>query len=292
MSSNRTSRRATRARRIGIVGGLTAVVGLVSTSLAHDFWVIPDMFAFAGDATIHASGRSGTRFPAGSAVQPARVADARVIGASSETKITEMAVEGNSLRLHQKPASAGQYVIAVSLAPRTTRATGEGLLRFLRLEGGAAEAARIEKEHAFGAADSLVYTSTSYAFAIVQVGSSGPRAFAKSTGIPLEFIPVNDPSHLHQGDTLHVKIVGAGKPVPNIGIFAGWAIDTTAGPAQQQPDNSIPLTADANGVAHVPLTKAGPWNLRAAFVSRRAGGSPNEWEVSRSTYVFGVGATH
>ena len=80
-----------------------------------------------------------------------------------------------------------------------------------------------------------------------------------STGIPLEFVPVNDPSHLHEGDTLHVRIVGQGKPVPGIGIFAGPAADTTAAaPAAGAPQStSLSLTADGNGVVHLLLTKAG-----------------------------------
>jgi uncharacterized GH25 family protein len=294
MQSNVPSSRppTARARAIGVIGGLAAIVTLASVAAAHDFWIIPDLFAFAGDATINVRGRAGTRFPAGSAVQADRVTAARVIGATSEMKITEMAVEGSSLRLHQKPSAAGQYLVAVALAPRTTRATPAGLLRFLRAEGGASEAARLEQANAFAGQDSVMYTAGSYAFTIVQVGSGGPRAFSKSAGFPLEFMPINDPSHLHQGDTLHVRVVGGGKPVPNIGVFAGWAIDTTAGAPQQQPDNSLTLSADANGVVHLPLTRAGAWNLRAAFVSRRAGGAANEWDVARSTYVFGVGGHH
>ncbi|NUQ10751.1 MAG: DUF4198 domain-containing protein [Gemmatimonadaceae bacterium] len=281
-------RPATLGRRVSQVGFLCGaiVLGAVSTTFAHDFWIIPDLFAVPGDATIHVSGRSGTRFPNGSAVEPARVSDARVIGASTEMKITEMAVEGTSLRLHQKPTSPGQYLIAVALTPRTTRATPAGLLRFLRLEGGASEAARLEKANAFAGQDSISYTSGSFAFSIVQFGSGGPRAFSTSAGFPLEFVPVNDPAHVHLGDTLHVKIVGAGKPVPDVGVFAGPAADSGA----TSPD--LTLTADANGVVHVPLSKEGAWNLRAAFVYRRPGAAPNEWDVARSTYVFGVSSRH
>ncbi|HEX9564506.1 MAG TPA: DUF4198 domain-containing protein [Gemmatimonadaceae bacterium] len=281
---------ATRSYRVPLMCGV-ALVTLVSTSAAHDFWIIPDLFAVAGDATIHVSGRSGTRFPTGTAVQPARVTDARVIGANAEMKITQMAVEGNSLRLHQKPAAAGQYLIAVALMPRTTRSTPAGLLRFLRLEGGASEAARLERENAFAGQNSVVYTSGSYAFTVVEVGDGGPRAYSKSAGFTLEFTPVNDPAHLHLGDTLHVKVVGAGKPVPNIGVLAGPAVDTSATATAQQAV-SLTLSADANGVVHLPLTKAGAWNIRAAFDYRRPGGAANEWEVARSTYVSGVGARH
>lgn len=285
---NRWARRAC----IAAVPTLLATVGLVSTAAAHDFWIIPDIFTAPNDAALHFSGRAGTRFPAGTAVQPNRVADARLIGASSQTKITEMSVEGTSLRLHQKPPAAGQYIVAVTLTSNPTRSTAAGMLRFLKGEGGAAEAGRLEHENALAGQDSLVYHATSYAEAIVEVGRGGPRAFATSSGLPLEFVPVNDPSHLHEGDTLHVKVVGLGKSIPNVGIFAGPAADTSAGAAGGGANTSLSLLADNAGVVHLPLTKAGAWNLRAAYVSKGPGGAANEWTISRTTYVFGVSAKH
>ncbi|MEX2282055.1 MAG: DUF4198 domain-containing protein [Gemmatimonadota bacterium] len=274
-----------------LAAGAAAVVALltiVSTALAHDFWIIPDLFSIAANETIHANGRSGTRFPAGSAVQPTRIADARVIGASSEARITEMSVEGGSLRLHQKPAAAGQYLIAVALqSGRLTRAAPAGLIRFLRAEGGAAEAARLERANAFAGMDSISYQSTSYAATTVQVGRGGPRAFNKTAGFLLEFVPVNDPWQLHVGDTLHIKLLGGGTPVASIGIDATPAADTTAG-ATGPAAGAVSLTADANGVVHLSLTKSGPWLLRSAFVRRKPNGTANEFEVARTTYVISV----
>lgn len=294
----RPTRRSKRTRH-ALIPAIIATLAVVSSAAAHDFWIIPDLFNFAGDSTIHLSGRAGTRFPTGTPVQPTRVADARMIGASSEVKITQMSVEGTSLRLHLKAPEAGQYVFAVTLTSNPTRSTAAGMLRFLRAEGGAAEAARLEGANALAGQDSLVYQATSYATTVVEVGRGGPRAFSVSAGLPLEFVPVNDPGHLHLGDTLHVKVVGGGNPVANIGVYAGPAIDTTvtapvAGTTSAAErtggaaNTSLSLNADANGVLHLPLTKAGAWNLRAAYVSRRNGGAANEWEIARTTYVFGV----
>lgn len=268
----------------------TAVMTLaaVSTAVAHDFWVIPDLFASTGDATLQVSGRSGTRFPAGSAVQPERVADAQLIGVSGRTRLTDLSVAGTALRIRQKPPAAGQYLVAVALTPRPTRSTPAGLMRFLRAEGGSAEAARLERE-GIVTGDSIVFYGTSYASTHVQVGQGGPRAYQLTAGYLLDFVPVNDPAYLHQGDTLHVKLVGAGKAVPGIGLDAVPAADTAAGATAP---TATPLTADANRIVHVPLPKAGPWMLRSAFVARRVGGAANEWDVARTTYVFNVSAHH
>ena len=269
---------------------LTAVALVTSVAAAHDFWIIPDVFDFGANATVHFSGRQGgTKFPDGSVVQPDRVTDARIIGASSTMRITDMTVEGTSLKLHQKPAAAGQYLVVVALTPRVFRETPAGTVRFLKLEGGAAESARLERENTFAGLDSVIFTAASYAETIAQVGNNGPRAFAKSAGIRLEFVPLNDPGHVRAGDTLHVKILGNGKPVAGIGVESGNAVDSTVASAAIARTS---LSADANGVVHVPLTNAGPVMLRAAYASHKAGGVANEWDVSRTTYVFNVRARH
>lgn len=272
--------------------GVLAAVLVTSTGSAHDFWLIPDMFGFAANSAVHVNGRSGTRFPAGSAVQPTRILEARVIGASSDVKITEMAVEGTALRLHQKPEAAGQYLVVAATNPplRATRTVPANMIRFLRAEGGAAEAARLEADQAFMKNDSVLYMSRSYAATILQLGTAGPRAFSRTAGYPLGFVPVNDPAHVHVGDTLHMRVIGNGKPVPHIGIDATPAADTTAAPDAQSVSEMVALKADANGVVHLPLTKAGPWMLRSAFATAKQGGAANEFEIARSTYVFNVGA--
>lgn len=290
-----TSHRTRRPHRLAaLTTAIVASLAIVSTAAAHDFWLIPHMFAFSDGSTVHVNGQSGTRFATGTPVQPSRVAEARVIGAASEAKITEMVVEGTALLLSHKPAAAGQYLIVAALTPplRPARATPAGLIRFLRAEGGAAEAARLERDSAFTRLDTVVYASRSYAATVVQVGNGGPRAFAKSTGYPLEFVPLADPARLRVGDTLHIKILGNGKPVANIGIDATPAADTAAaaGAAGSAGGNAmVSIAADGQGVVHLPLTKAGPWMLRSAFVSAKAGTS-NEFDVARATYTFGVGA--
>ena len=77
-------RRRTKWRLVGVIPPLVASLALASAAAAHDFWLIPDMFGLAAGSTVHVGGRSGTRFPAGSAVQPTRVAEARIIGATSD----------------------------------------------------------------------------------------------------------------------------------------------------------------------------------------------------------------
>ena len=278
-----------RSRAAAAVTAVAATLTIFSAAAAHDFWLIPDFFGFPAGSAVHVNARSGTRFPAGTAMQPARVAEARIIGGSSDLKITEMAVEGTSLRLHYKPSAPGQYLVTAILTPpaRTNRVPPAGLIRFLRAEGGAAEAARLERDEAFMARDTVLYASRSSAATVLQLGNGGPRAFSRTAGYPLEFVPLSDPTMLRVGDTLRVRVLGNGKAAPNIGIDAVPAADTTA-QSEGGESQVVTLTADAGGVVHLPLTKAGPWMIRSAYVSARPGGAANEFDVARATYTLSV----
>lgn len=278
-----------RARATAVAASMLASVAVVSTAAAHDFWLVPHLFAFTSDSLI-VNGKSGTRFPEGSPVQPTRVADAWLINTAGRAKLTDFAVVEGALRLSGKPA-LGQYRVAVALTPRVTRTTPAGLLRFLRLEGGSAAADRLERENTMAGHDSVSYSGASYAATVVQVGRGGARGFSTAAGFPLEFIPLNDPTALHVGDTLHVRILGGGQPAANIGLDAMPADSSGRAPGDSS-SRWTALQADANGVAHLHVTKAGPWLLRSAWVGRRAGAAANEFEVARSTFVFGVMGHH
>ena len=281
--------RRRRTRVFAAAAAAIATLTVFSAATAHDFWLIPDFFGFPDGSTVHVNARSGTGFPMGSAMQPTRVAEARIIGANSDVKISEMAIEGTALRLHQKPAAPGQYLVAAILTPppRINRVPPAGLIRFLRAEGGAAEASRLERDNTFMSKDTVLYASRSSAATVLQLGTGGPRAFSKTAGYPLEFVPLSDPATLRVGDTLHVRILGNGKAAANVGMDAVPAADTSGG-AESREHQAISLSADASGVVHLPLTKVGPWMLRSAFVSAKPGGAANEFDVARATYTLSV----
>ena len=275
------------------LGGVTIFCALASATVAsaHDFWIIPQVFAFAPDATMVVYGRQGGgQFPSGTAVPVERVVDARIIGATATTTITDMVIEGTSLRLQQKPTTPGQYLIVVGLAPRVNRQTPAGVLRFLRAEGGVAEADRLERQQAFAGLDSVIFTAASYAATVAQVGVDGPRTFGQTGGLRLAFVPLSDPDHLHVGDTLQVKLVGNGQPLPGHGLEVAAGLDSAAAPHASV--TRVTYITDQFGVAHVPLQTAGPVLMRSAFASPKVGGAKTEWDVSRTTYVFAVGDRH
>lgn len=274
-----------RTARRRVAAPLLAVAALFATAAwleAHDFWVIPAAFPFAEGADIEVLGQTSTAFPTSvSAVAVERVARAVLVGTAGESRITELAHRGTSLLLRAKPAAAGQYVVAVSLASRSSRQDAVGLLRWLRLEGAADAADRIEREGLLRGVDSLTRTDTKHAKTLVQVGAGGPRAFERSGGQAIEFVPLQDAATLRAGDTLRLRLVFRGQPAVGVGAHAGVA--PTGSEAR---GTDLHLVTDANGEVRLPIPRTGLWNIRAIHVTSSA---PTVWETHWASFAFHAG---
>lgn len=284
---------SSRGRRVALSTAAVLIAGTAFSSVlnAHDFWLVPDPFAVASGGVISVLGQSGTRFPSSeSATPPNRIVDARVIGAGSTTTVSDLTTDGKSLRLREKPATAAQYLVAVRLAPRSTKGAVTAFRRYLTAEGANDEDGRLEREGAFQGRDTIAYRVDKYAKTIVQVGSGGARAFATSAGHALEFIPLTDPASAHVGDTIAIRVVAGTTAASHITVHAGAAADSGLRGQGPGSDPDLHLRADAQGVVRVPLSKGGLWNVRAAHVTTAAGGG--EWQVVWTTFVFPAGASH
>jgi len=274
-----------------------AILAVTSATLlsAHDFWLVPDAFAVTPGGRMALSGQTSSLFPTSlSAVTPDRIVAARVVTADTVVDVTSVSISGVSLRLGYRPAKAGQQLIGVQLAPRTVRESPASFKRYLDLEGAPEARERYEREGLLpaDAKDSLTRRYAKYAKTIVEVGR-GARAYASALGHPLEFMPLNDPSALHVGDTLHVRMVMLGHAVSNGRIHFGSVPrgatalrDTSA--ARRAASQDVSGTTDAYGHAAVVITRAGLWNLRTIQIVPAPRGSGADWDVHWATMVFAV----
>lgn len=262
---------------------------------AHDFWIVPDAFQVAAGAELAVRGQTSVKFPTSeSAVLPDRVAEARLVGASGEERLTDLTTDGKSLLIRHRPTTPGQRIVAVALISRSTRTTPERLKRYIALEGAPALAERYERESAYPKSDSVTQVSVKFAKTIVEIGSNGPRAFDRAVGHALELVPLSDPSALHRGDTLVVRLVYRGRPVPGALLRAGAAatgVTATSDSARMAAPAPAEVSAetDAEGVARIPVANGGLWNVRTLFaapVPAAATGSGSTWEVGFVTLVF------
>ena len=282
-----------RARGRRVFVAITTLIGgglLAAEASAHDFWIIPSPFQVASGETLEVLGQTSTRFPSSlSAVATARIADARLVGASGSTRITDLSQRGTSLVLRHRPATPGQYLIAVSLVPAPVRSPAAAFQRWLDLEGAPGEAARLERAGAFQGSDSVTRRTLKYAKTIAQVGTGGARMFAQSAGQPLEFLLDADPTTLRVGDTLTVRMMFNGRPVANGEAHAAGADWPIEAGAQVRAPQDVHLRANEQGVLRLPVTRGGVWNVRGIHVAPGASGTAREWDVHWATLVFQIG---
>ena len=81
---------------------------------------------------------------------------------------------------------------------------------------------------------------------------SGPGApFSRVLGHDLELVPLSDPALVKPGETLKLRVLFHGKPLPGATVERGDGVTALA-------ETDIPtFTADADGVASVPIVRSG-----------------------------------
>lgn len=82
---------------------------------------------------------------------------------------------------------------------------------------------------------------------------TGPDApWGKELGQILEIVPLSDPAKVKPGQTLRLKVLLNGKPLAGVDVERGDGATVVA-------EKDIPrFAADADGIASVPIVKAGP----------------------------------
>lgn len=272
-------------RFVGAIGLAAAGIFLVAGVLtAHDFWIVPNAFAIADGGTIEVRGQTSSNFPTSeSAVAVSRVAEARVIGASSDERIADLSISAPSLMLRHRPSGAGQRIVAVALHPTSLRASGPGFKRYMELEGAAELAARYDREGILPKTDSITRRYAKFAKTFVEVGQRGPRVFSRVVGHVAEFVPLADPATLRAGDALALRLLYRGSPLANTHLHAGRSGD---GGAEV---DRLSLETDHDGIVRVPVANAGLWNVRTLHIVPADRGSGADWESHFVTIVFAVG---
>ena len=276
--------------RKGILWRAFAItLATTATLTAHDFWLVPNAFDIVLGGSVAVLGQTSSLFPTSeSAVATDRVVDARLLGTGTSTPIRDLSIAGKSLRLTVKPEAGGQYVIAASLNWRSMRESAESFREYLRLEGAPSALDRIDREGLLAGRDSVTRRYAKYAKTLVQVGSGGSRAFNRTAGHPLEFVPEKDPSAVRSGDTLSIRLIFQGKPAAMARVHAGAVEWTGAGiPGQpRETAKDMELTANARGVIRLPITAAGLWNVRTIQITQSPAGAGADWDAHWATLVF------
>jgi uncharacterized GH25 family protein len=118
-----------------------------------------------------------------------------------------------------------------------------------------------------------------YLKALLHVGAA-TEAWRKTFAQQLEIVPLANPTALKLGDTLTVKVLFEGKPLPAAPLFAyGKAANGT---------KKQSLKTGKDGTAAVRLDTAGPYLVRLVHMRRCAGDPKADWESFWAAWTFGI----
>lgn len=267
--------RAMRFLRLSFPGLLC--VGLPVAVFAHDTWLLARHSQVQPGASVILDLTSGMAFPAlDYAIKPDRVARASVRLAGKTFSIKNRNPAAHSLRFSAPLPELGIATVWVELAPKSLELTPPQVKEYLDEIGASAEI-RSSWETA-AQPRHWRETYTKHAKTFVRVGP--PRAdpsWAEPAGMTLEIVPEKDPTLLHPGDELPVRVLRQGKPFPSfpVGLVR-----------EGDPHGTLQHT-DAAGRATFRLDRAGRWLLRATDL-RRSSKPAMDWESDFTTLTFQV----
>ncbi|MBA3852961.1 MAG: hypothetical protein C0503_01020 [Gemmatimonas sp.] len=280
--------------------GRVAVAGVLlvaASARADDFWLVPNAFDWVPGTVVTVRGQTSSRFPTSrSAVAVDRIATATRVSADTIVPLTDFAVTERSLIVRDRPDAPGQYALAVALHPRAMRETAAGFRRYLELEGADSALARVQRLRLLEGRDSVTRRYAKYAKTLVQVGRGGPRAYDRSAGQVLEFIPLSDPARLRVGDTLRVRAVFRGRPLPGLPVHAeavppDASRDATSGDSHGAAEHQVGSgLTDGDGVARFPIHRLGMWSVRAVHIEEEPASRGAVWDAHWVSLVFATDA--
>lgn len=266
----------TRTRISLVVAALT--VTAATAAIAHDTWLLPSSLVVPVGRTVTLDLTSGSAFPApGSAIKPARVVEARARMGGEAAALAAPTTGAHALVYRWTPRAAGVANLWIRLAPlelELTPAQAEGYMKEVN--------ASAEVRAAWDSVPQPRRWRESYAKlskTFIRVGNppAGDSSWAVPVGSGLEIVPMRDPTALTAGDTLAIRVLRDGAPVPAFPVAAARA---------GQADAPFAYT-DASGVARVPLPAAGLWMLRGTQL-RREHTANLEWRSDFTTATLAV----
>lgn len=255
-----------------------AAAASICSLYAHDLWLVPERFQIQPGKQLLISANTGMDFPKSlSAVTPDRLSRFTVTGKTGEKSIRDFQIVGNSLTARLEFKETGTYIVATTLKPKEIRLTAEEFNEYL-LSDGITDIYELRKKEGLLGKDAVEYYSK-YAKTLVQVGDSIDTTPLKPLGLVIEIVPAQNPYSLKKGDTLEVKVIYRGEPLPETEV--AWSY-----PGKGEEFAGSTRT-DSIGNALIPLEKSGPYVIRLAYMEWVKKPS-HEWSSYWASLTFEV----
>jgi hypothetical protein len=249
-----------------------------ATAAAHDLWLIPSEHPAVGKA-VRVQANVAMDFPRSEhAPDPAAFKRRLLLRPdASEGTLTAAGKDGLSGLLEFVPAAPGVYVLAVETQPRLLTLPADRFNDYLIAEGMPHIYRLRAREKTLDQPGRERYSK--HVKALVRVGAGGGGDPCRAVGLTLEIVPLRDPFGRKAGDTLQVRVLFRGKPLPEANV--GWQRPGDGETARGY------VRTDERGEALVPVARAGLMTLRLTHMTRPKA-AEYEWESFWATLTFRI----
>jgi hypothetical protein len=247
-----------------------------SFAVAHDMWLIPPDGDGKGK-TMVVRANVGTEFPTSLHAPDASAFVRRVLVKPDGTEGTLDAAgkEGAAGLLRFEPAGPGIHILAVETRPRLLTLKADAFNLYL-ISDGLPHIYRLRaREKSLDQPGKERYRKSPTA--LIRFGQGGGGDPCRALDLPLQIVPLKNPFGLKAGDTLRVRVLFGGKPLPEANL--GW---------QLPGDGDLPrgmVRSDSAGEALIPITGAGLMSIRLTHMTRPRT-ADYEWESFWTTLTF------
>jgi uncharacterized GH25 family protein len=255
--------------------GASILALLTATALlGHDTWIAPDRFAARRGDTITVHMTSGMAFPKlDTAIKPDRVERALMRLGNRSSKITAHAA-AHSLDFQARVHRKGVATLAVELQPKSIELTPAQVTEYLDEIGADADLRRLWNDRQEPKRWREIYTKHAKSFVLIEKADD---SWKEPIGLVLEFVPLMNPTGLHAGDSLPVRLIEGGKPLA----------DFSVGVVRGEDARGTIVTTDADGRATIPLPRSGRYMVRATHI-RPAQRADADWTSDFTTLTVNV----
>jgi uncharacterized protein DUF4198 len=227
---------------------------LTSPALAHDFWISPSSYHPADSSLLQVNLLVGD-FGRG---DPLPRSNDRLLSFTCTNGSTTRPIvgrDGSTPAGYFRLQSPGLHLLAYHSTHASVELAGEKFSLYLRERGLDPILALRESRGQSSNPAREVYSRCCKS--LVRVGDIDPgRGFDTPLALPLELVPLADPTALHTGEPLPVQLLFRGQPLANA-LIGALSLDTP----QSEPPAPFTVSArtDAEGRAKLALPRGGRW---------------------------------
>jgi len=260
-----------------LLPALVAITLASAVAHGHDMWLVPGDAAPGKPVTVRVN--VGTIFPESEhASDTSAFSQYIVAGPKAWTgKLSAQGKDGKSGLLRFDAGPAGVYAVAIETKPKLITLAADAFNNYLITDGLPHIYRLRAKEKTLDQPGRERYSRSPKA--LVQIGDAQSGDPCRALGLTLEIVPLRNPFALRAGETLGVRVLFRGKPLPEANL--GW---------QRAGDGDLPrgtVRTDAMGEALVPIDRPGLMAIRLTHMTRPRA-ADYEWESFWTTLTFHI----